>query len=170
VNAYKTTRTVRLAAGTVLALSHEQAAPRAHLLYEMEPAVYTAKEPVEFKTGETIGLMTPPAKGDSGLELIGPLEIIRGDGSEAFEPAGDIDPNNPKSSADGAMSAENPGAASTQSELKKDSAVQTQASEAEAQGNDQTVQEDGTSDNPQSASATEQATAEASKPGKKAKA
>jgi hypothetical protein len=138
MNAYRTTRTVRLAAGTVLALSHDQAAPRAHLLYEMAPAVYTAKEPLEFKAGETIGLMTPPAKGESGLELIGPLEIIRGDGSEEFEPAGDIDPNNPKSSADGATSAENPGAAP--------------------------------SDNPQSASATEQAPAEASKPGKKAKA
>jgi hypothetical protein len=94
MKAYRTLRTVRLAAGTVLALSDAQAAPRQHVLYPMEPFVYTAKEPLEFKAGESIGLMTPPAKGDSGLELIGDWsfdEISLGDDHAA---GGDSDNTN----------------------------------------------------------------------------
>jgi hypothetical protein len=106
MNAYKTTRTVRFPAGAVLALDEWQANARRHALYEMEPGVYTAKESLEFKAGETIGLMTPPAKGDSGLE---PVE---------------------QNTYDDDKLAENPGAAPAQSELKKDSAVRTQESEA----------------------------------------
>jgi hypothetical protein len=151
MDAYRTTRTVRLAAGTVLVLSPDQAEPRSHLLYGMEPGVYTAKEPLEFKVGETIGLMTPPRKGDSGLERIGPLNIIYVDALAEDEPkftAGEpyaeeegvalfvgvqlIDTQNEQNTRDDDQ-AENPGAASAQSELKKDSAVQTQASEAAAE-------------------------------------
>lgn len=69
--AYRTLRPVSFPAGIVLALYLHQAAPRSHLLYEIEPGVYIAKEPVEFKAGETIGLMAEPAKGDSCLEPAG---------------------------------------------------------------------------------------------------
>jgi hypothetical protein len=81
MNAYRTLRPVQFAVGTVLVLSHDQAERRQHVLHELEPGVYTAKERLEFKAGEFIGLLVPPGKGDSGLALIGPLEIVDGDGS-----------------------------------------------------------------------------------------
>jgi hypothetical protein len=193
--AYRTTRTVRLSAGTVLALAAAQAAPRSHLLYAMEPGVYTAKEPLEFKSGETIGLMTPPAKGDSGLDLIGPLKIISDDDFKGYDPdlsddESDNDDNgvvvlfvdgqlrDPESSTQADQNnhddetTENPGAASAQSELKEGSApVQAQASKAEALEPEQPTAagEAAASDKPQSGNGLDSAQAEESKSGKKAK-
>lgn len=71
---FRTLRPVTFPAGTVLALDDQQAATRKHVFYDMEPGVYVARADITFKTGEIVGLMMPPTKGDSGLEPIDVLE------------------------------------------------------------------------------------------------
>lgn len=72
---FRTLRPVTFPAGTVLALDDHQAATRKHVLYDMEPGVYVAREAVTFKANEIVGLMTPPTKGGSGLEPVEMLEM-----------------------------------------------------------------------------------------------
>jgi hypothetical protein len=120
MKAYRTLRSILFSAGTVLALDARQASTRAHVLYEMESGVYTAKEPITFKAGETIGLMTPPGKGDSGLE--GPL------GDWRYDP---VESNTHDD--DEAKAGENPGAALANTDHSEShDAAQSQESEAKA--------------------------------------
>lgn len=71
MNQYLTTAAVHFAAGTLFfGLSDSQVATRSHLLTEIEDELYRAEQPVVFKAGEVIGLMTDPAKGETGLELV----------------------------------------------------------------------------------------------------
>jgi hypothetical protein len=167
MKAYRTTRTVRLSAGTVLALAAAQAAPRAHLLYGMEPGVYTAKEPLEFKAGEVIGLMTPPAKGDSGLEDL-QLNWLHSEAGPIFEPVDAEKPNNPESDTE--IVGDNPGAALVQAEVDP-APVQAQASKAEALEPERPTAagEAAASDNPQSGNGLDSAQTEESKSGRKSK-
>jgi hypothetical protein len=57
---YETNQTVRLPAGTVLALSPEQIRRRRHLLEPVADGMTVARQPVEFKAGEIIGLDPVP--------------------------------------------------------------------------------------------------------------
>lgn len=55
---YRTTAIVILPPGSVLELGREQVAARAHLL-EKRGGKYVARDPVQFKAGELLGLASP---------------------------------------------------------------------------------------------------------------
>lgn len=74
---YRTTRTVVLPSGTILALDRHQAEIRAHHLEPMDEwPLYRALDALTFKCGEIIGLVSPPAKGDNGLEPLEPFPAV----------------------------------------------------------------------------------------------
>lgn len=89
MNAYKTLTPVTFPSGTVLALDAKQAATRTHVLDDLRPGVYVAKQPLEFKAGEVIGLELPPSKGETGLELIEQQEAV-GNESDPFAPLREV--------------------------------------------------------------------------------
>lgn len=55
---YRTTAIISFPPGTALELSREQAAARAHAL-DKRGNKYVARESVQFKAGEVIGLVSP---------------------------------------------------------------------------------------------------------------
>jgi hypothetical protein len=67
---YKTTQTVRLSAGTILLLTVDQFNARQHLLAPKVDGLTVAKEPVEFKAGEIIGLDQVPLSLKTSLEEV----------------------------------------------------------------------------------------------------
>jgi hypothetical protein len=73
---YQTTQTVRLPAGIILLLNAGQFNARAHLLEPKVDGLTTAKEPVEFKAGEIIGLAQVPLALKTALE---PVEFEDGE-------------------------------------------------------------------------------------------
>jgi hypothetical protein len=52
---FSISKAVTFTEGTVLGLTPEQAAPRAHALRELEEGVFVVEQPVQFKIGEVIG-------------------------------------------------------------------------------------------------------------------
>lgn len=67
---YTTLSTVRFPSGTKLALNHKQAIPRKHLLKPDVDGMVIAMEPLEFKAGETIGLVSVPLALKAQLQLL----------------------------------------------------------------------------------------------------
>lgn len=57
---YKTTTSIRLAAGLAVALTAEQVKSRRHLLTIDEDGTITTREPIEFKAGEIVGFEQEP--------------------------------------------------------------------------------------------------------------
>jgi hypothetical protein len=78
---YQTTQTVRLPAGIILLLNAGQFNARAHLLEPKVDGFTIAKEPVEFKAGEIIGLEHVPLALKTSLE---PVEFEDGEHAELF--------------------------------------------------------------------------------------
>lgn len=83
---YKTLETVRLPGGTVLELTPDQARRRSHLLDINEEDDLVARQSVEFKAGEIIGLEQVPLVLKAALEPV-ELAMLK----EGNLPSGDLE-------------------------------------------------------------------------------
>ena len=96
---YQTQNTLRLPSGVVVGLTPEQAASRLHVLIQQADGVYIATTPLQFKSGEVIGLDAVP----NGLaEQLAVVELAEEGGEEGGEEGNDEGtepPIAPKSSA-----------------------------------------------------------------------
>ena len=79
---YQTQNTLRLPSGVVVGLTPEQAASRLHVLIQQADGVYIATTPLQFKSGEVIGLDAVP----NGLaEQLAVVELAEQDGDEGSD-------------------------------------------------------------------------------------